>query len=105
RREWVGVSHGWITAGRGQAGRGQVPHGRRGGFADAGVEDDRLSAGTHRRADGGTGGPVVPGPGACRARVPQGVLRRVRLSGPATLDVSTFGGVTAGGAPVERWGV
>src|SRR5262245_10074416 len=64
---WDGVSHGWITADRGQFGGGQISHGRRGRLAHAGVEDDRLSAHAYRRTDCGAGRPIVPGAGACRA--------------------------------------
>jgi len=84
---WVG-DHGGITTVRGAAAGGQVPDGRRGSDAHAGVEDDRLPAGALRRTHRGAGRPIVPGAGTRGTRLPTWRVPRVGLvaaaaAGPA----------------------
>ena len=73
------MDHGWITADRGQAGGGQVLDGRRGGNVDAGVQDDRVPARTHRGTHRGAGRAVIPGTGTRRSRLPSRRFRGISL--------------------------
>ena len=70
--EGSGVS--WLLSER-PLERGRVPDRGRSRRGDASVQDDRVPAGAQRSSAGDPRGPVLPGSGASRSRLPPRVLR------------------------------